>query len=132
MSSSVTDMPDQPSPSMKALKQGLSRCRQAYPQAQWPATGNQQGWLWLAARWQSGCYGMDDEVFLRAVEDHIVGPYRQYTACPGHLWVAVDLRREAEGPAGVKPEPQRTVILDRQARIGEHMEEIRRQMGGKK
>lgn len=64
-----------------------------YPNAPWPALTDVAGWQGLAERWESGCQGMDDEVFLRAVEDHITGPYRQFVACPAHLWVAFDLRK---------------------------------------
>lgn len=126
----MTDAPEKPSPSTAALRQGLSRCRVAYPRGPWPALNQPELWRRWMERWQSGCYGMTDEVFLQAVEDHCRGPNRHFTACPGHLWVAVDLRREAgEGPL---PAPKQTVILDRQARITEHMEEIRKQLGGGK
>ena len=117
---------EKPSPSLPALRQGLRRCRQAYPRYPWPATADREGWLRVADRWQSGCYGMTDEVFLQAVEDHLTGPYKQYPACPGHLWVAVDLRREAELAAGQEP-----VAEDPQTRVAGYIANIRKQLGGK-
>lgn len=85
---------EKPSPTREALRAGLSRIRRAYPQHRWPAQTDAEGWRQLAERYESGCYGMDDVVFLRAIGDHLEGPYRQYVASPGQLWVAVDLRRE--------------------------------------
>lgn len=88
------DVKEKPSPSLAALKRGLSRCRRHYPDHPWPAQTDVAGWRHLAQRWQEGCYGMDDETFLRAVEDHLAGPFARFVASPGHLWVAMDLRRE--------------------------------------
>lgn len=125
----MTDVPEKPSPTTAALRKGLSRCRAAYPGGPWPAQTDAAGWRALVERWESGCYGMTDEVFLQAVEDHLAGPYRQYTASPGHLWVAVDLRREAEGrSAGEGPLP----VPKQEERIAGYMEEIRKQIGQSK
>ena len=132
----TTDGPERPSPSTAAIRRGLTRCRAAYPQYAWPGAEDSVGWRDLARRWQEGCYGMEDEQFLQAVEDHLVGPYRQFTACPGQLWAAVDLRREAAA-TGVQPEPPAppppappplTAADEQQRRIAWHMAEIRRKV----
>lgn len=88
------ELPPKPSPSREALKAGLTRCRRHYPDHSWPAQTDADGWRQLAERWESGCYGMDDVTFLRAIGDHLEGPYERFVASPGHLWVAVDLRAE--------------------------------------
>lgn len=126
-SADPTISPEKPSPSLPALRQALRRCRDAYPRFPWPESGDREGWLKLADRWQSGCYGMTDEVFLRAVEDHLAGPDQQYAACPGQLWVAVDRRRETEIAAGQQPAAESP-----QDRVADYIANIRKQLGGQK
>ena len=124
---------EKPSPTTAGLRKGLARCRAAYPAGgslgPWPALTRPELWRQLAERWESALYGMTDEVFLQAVEDHITGPYKEFCASPGHLWVAVDLRREADGRS---PDQEPLPAPERQQRVAGYMEEIRKQIGGRK